>query len=369
MTTIQKEASICCFISPHGFGHASRTCAILGAIRKTNPNVTLHIFTKVPEWFFKDTLGDNFHYHLCNSDIGIVQDSPLSENLAKTVDLLGTYIPFHEKDYSTLILLIQSIHPNLLLCDISPLGLFIADKLGIPSFLIENFTWDWIYEGYVNVEPGFRPFLPLFKELFQLATYHIQTIPVCLPHSQAHLVTAPVARLPRNNSPSVREKLAVPKDAKLVMISMGGIEADYSPLLANISKCKEAFFVIPGGNNKQLFSGNLRLLPHHSSFYHPDLVFSSDLIIGKTGYSTLAETFHAGLPFLFVSRPCFRESPILAEYILEQIGGEEITTIDLLSEILLEKVLGWVNVPKKNRGDRLVNGAEQAASFIQQYLR
>jgi hypothetical protein len=35
---------------------------------------------------------------------------------------------------------------------------------------------------------------------------------------------------------------------------------------------------------------NLVLLPHHSGFYHPDLVNASDAVIGKVGYSTAGRT-------------------------------------------------------------------------------
>jgi hypothetical protein len=44
------------FITPHGFGHAARDSAIMDAVSKIVPSVSINIFATVPEWFFKDSL-------------------------------------------------------------------------------------------------------------------------------------------------------------------------------------------------------------------------------------------------------------------------------------------------------------------------
>jgi hypothetical protein len=49
-------------------------------------------------------------------------------------------------------------------------------------------------------------------------------------------------------------------------------------------------------------------LPHHSSAYYPDLQAASDAVTSKLGYSTLAEAYHAGVPFGFLPRVRFPES-------------------------------------------------------------
>ena len=72
---------------------------------------------------------------------------------------------------------------------------------------------------------------------------------------------------------------------------------------------RDVTFVIPGGADDYLWQENLVLLPHHSRFYHPDLVAAADAVVGKVGYSTVAETFHAGAPLGYVPRTRFRESP------------------------------------------------------------
>ena len=44
------------FVSPHGFGHAARACAVMQAMRAVWPRVVFEVFTLVPEWFFAESL-------------------------------------------------------------------------------------------------------------------------------------------------------------------------------------------------------------------------------------------------------------------------------------------------------------------------
>ena len=73
--------TIACFVSPHGFGHAARACAVIEALSRSRPAFRFHIFTTVPRWFFAESLSGCFEYHLCCTDIGLVQVSPLEEDL------------------------------------------------------------------------------------------------------------------------------------------------------------------------------------------------------------------------------------------------------------------------------------------------
>ncbi len=54
------------FITPHGFGHATRMTAVLEALQKKIPDIQPHLFTTVQESLFAETL-NNFtvwHMHL-----------------------------------------------------------------------------------------------------------------------------------------------------------------------------------------------------------------------------------------------------------------------------------------------------------------
>ena len=65
--------------------------------------------------------------------------------------------------------------------------------------------------------------------------------------------------------------------------------------------------MIPGSPHRA-HDGHIIRLPAQSAFYHPDLIHAADVVVGKLGYSTLAEVWAAGVPFGYVVRPQFPES-------------------------------------------------------------
>ncbi|NMD31132.1 MAG: hypothetical protein GYA80_05395, partial [Chloroflexi bacterium] len=87
-------SAIAAFISSHGFGHAARASAILTALHEKRPDIRVEIFTGAPRWFFQASLAFPFGYHPTVSDIGLVQNAPLTEDLPATVERLGQFIPF-----------------------------------------------------------------------------------------------------------------------------------------------------------------------------------------------------------------------------------------------------------------------------------
>ena len=139
---------IACFITSHGFGHATRTIAILKNLAK-KIDLEISIFSTLPDWFFTENLTGVLYktYHL-QTDVGLVQKSPFKHDLDLTLDELDLFLRF--KNENQTLKLLENENLDFIFCDISPLGLHFANKLGIPSCLLENFTWDWIYEEYLS---------------------------------------------------------------------------------------------------------------------------------------------------------------------------------------------------------------------------
>ena len=133
------------FISSHGYGHAARAAAIMAALQTRHLALRFEIFTQVPRWVFDISLTGPFTYHTALTDVGLVQTSPLVEDLPQTAKRLNDFLPFDEARVAELAAQVSERQCAAALCDISPLGIAVARAAGIPSVLIENFTWDWIY--------------------------------------------------------------------------------------------------------------------------------------------------------------------------------------------------------------------------------
>ena len=357
--------SIACFVTPHGFGHAARACAVIETLHAKMPEIHFEIYTQAPTWFFSESLPACYSYHNYPSDVGLVQPSPFLEDLPATIRRLEKFYPPRLAEVDRLAHEIGVLGCRLVLCDIAPLGVAVARSASLPSVLVENFTWDWIYEGYLSEESRFSRFIPLLHDLFTAATYHLQTEPVCVPDPCASLVTGPACRTPRRSRSQTRALLGVPDEARCVLVSMGGIPLEVKDLLP-FTRSDGTLFVIPGSSDQLERRGNLILLPHHTPIYHPDLVMACDVLIGKAGYSTLAEAYYAGVPFGFVSRPRFREAGPVSEFIKREMNGTEIQESSFLDNSWVVALEGLLSQPR--RQPSRPNGATEIAEFLSNLL-
>jgi UDP:flavonoid glycosyltransferase YjiC (YdhE family) len=351
------------FISPHGFGHAARASAVMLALRERQPNLSFEIYTRVPEWFFQDTLKDGFSYHSLLTDIGMAQHTPMEEDAPETLRRLQAFLPFPSQLLDSLAAILLSSGCRLVVSDISPLGIAAARQAGLPSILLENFTWDWIYASYLDEAPGLAEPMAALREIFSQADVHIQAEPVCSPQLAADLVASPISRSPRTNRDTLHQQIGIPAHQKVVLITLGGIEGNVT-VSQKLSQVDDLFFIIPGASTTVERQGNQLLLPHHSGFYHPDLLHASDAVVGKPGYSTLAEAYAAGIPFAYLPRPRFREYPVLADFIEHQIGGFAVSLEEYAQGEWIDRLRDLLKV--QPRQPHPENGANQVADFILQ---
>jgi hypothetical protein len=248
----------------------------------------------------------------------------------------------------------------LVMADISPLGLAVAAARGLPSVLIENFTWDWIYAHYPDAPTGLRRHGREMETAFARAGLRIQTHPICESVAGA-LEVSPVARRPRLGRGDVRRRLGIPGTDPMVLMSMGGVRWDPGPL--SVLEDQDRFWVVvPGGAREVQRRGRLLLLPFHSDYFHPDLVTACDVVVGKLGYSTVAEAYRAGAAFLYVARPRFPESPVLARFVERHMLGSEIEIDALKRGAWLARVQQLLD--RARRPPKKPNGAEAAAAAI-----
>jgi hypothetical protein len=352
--------NIAYFISPHGFGHAARACAVIQAAQATLPGLHFHLYTTVPEWFFQNSLESNWSYHSILCDIGLVQKTAFHEDIDATLGKLKRFLPFSEPTVSQLADELQTLVCQFVICDIAPLGLAAAARAGLPSVLIENFTWDWIYAGYPDRKKDFQPWIDYLAGAFKLATYHVRTQPYCA-DTAADLVTRPVSRKQQKDRNLIRALLRISPSQKAILVTMGGIP-DRLALANHEAANSDTVFIIPGGSESEQQQGNVLLLPHHHSFFHPDLVAACDAVVGKVGYSTISEVYWAGIPFAYISRPAFRESSPLVDYIKQNIFGFELTQGEFESNGWQQRVSQLLDLPIVKRTGE--NGADQIINYF-----
>jgi hypothetical protein len=352
---------LACFVTPHGFGHAARSTAVMEALLQRVPHLHFEIFTQIPEWFFKPTLGTSFTCHPVACDVGFVQPDALTEDLPATLRKLSDLLPFRAELIAALAQQVESTGCRGVICDIASLGIAVALKAGVPSILQENFTWGWIYAGHFGHCPALRPYAEALDEWCGRATWRIRTEPACDPTARVDLIVPPVSRPPRQTRAQMRAQLGVKPDHPTVLLTMGGMNHAHG-FYGRMAARSDVQFVIPGETAGFPCPDNLLFLERNSGHYHPDLVGGMDAVIGKAGYSTLAEVFQAGLPFACVLRPGFRESRVLEFYVETAMKGFCLSPAEFNGGLWLDRLDELLALP--HHPSPSVNGADLVADFI-----
>lgn len=344
--------NIAFFISSHGYGHAAREAAIMAALKSRSSNISISIYTETPVSFFRQSRITEFQYHVVKTDIGLVQSSPFQSDLAATIRRLKEWNESFEACSSEMAASLNKSHTDLVISDISPLGIASARKAGIPGILIENFTWDWIYEPFLPDYPELKLIIEEFRVVYESADFHLQLEPVCRLSEKSSLTIPLVSRPPLKSRTETRHVLGILPDQRLGIISMGGIRIPDNVRVAVLGNFESVTTV-----------GNLIQIPHESDFYHPDLVTAADFVIGKAGYSLIAEVITQGKPFGYINRSDFRESPCLDQFLRKFPNTVEVKPEFCSLSELADRLCNFssINYP-------LQNGAEIAADFILQQI-
>lgn len=315
-----KSRRIACFISPHGLGHAARVSAVLAAFQELDPDLELELFSTAPRTFFETSGCRNLTLHHFRGDLGFAQKSALVEDIPETIRILDTFLPFDPALVASLAETVQRSRCRAVICDIAPLGIAVARAAGLPSVLIENFRWDDLYSHYERTHPRMAHHAATLRPWFDAADLTIQTEPVCRRSPTATLLAGPTSRPPRTGRATIRRQLGLPETCRMVLITMGGV-SERTPLLAHLAGRTDLCFVVAWGADRTHRAGNVICLPLQSEYYHPDLIHAADAVIGKVGYSTLAEVYHAGTPYGYIPRRGYPEMPALVTFIEAHMAG------------------------------------------------
>ena len=354
---------IAVFVSPHGFGHAARAAAVMEALAAIEPAIQFDIFTTVPDWFFAQSNTFAFQYHGLQSDIGLVQKTPFEEDLPATLAKLNQFLPFDRSQIAALAEKIRYLNDELIICDIAPMGILVAKAAGVPSVLIENFTWDWIYEKYQ--EKALNKHILYLQSIFAQADYHIQTQPICQPAS-VDFTAGPVSRKIKAPANEVRRKLKLPSSCRVVIITAGGVPKSYK-FIDRLKNRTDIHFIVPGSAHSENLQTNLLLLPENSPYFHPDLINAADAVIGKAGYSTIAEIYQAGVPFGYCARTLYRESKPLVDFVKKNMNGFEIGESQFQRGDWVDRIDALLSMPRIQR--KTPNSAHRVADFIKNLLK
>lgn len=299
MDTIIKR--IAYTISSHGYGHAARSAVVL---KELAPHFQFYVSSEIPADYFRRFVPE-LTFRKISLDTGCAQADFIAVNRPQSYLNLAQFL---ENEHSWCEKEIQWLEENeidLLISDVPSVPLKAAKQVGIPAMVIANFNWHDIYSGF--------PEAPRYPELITTLRDHyaacdMQILPQL--HLENNVVprleTVGLLSLPGND---IRDELVevLPDTAinrPLIFIYLG--QYDCSAIQwQKLEKMSDYFFLTRDEVPEGISCSNLKVLDEKFAF--PDLMASSQLVVTKAGYSTLATAFSHNKPVVTCERPGFKE--------------------------------------------------------------
>ena len=302
------------YISGHGLGHASRQIEIINAVAQHSPTARVFIRSSASRQLFDRTVKAAFDLDSRPCDTGVVQIDSLRLDEAATIrEASEFYRDFDRRAHAEADLL-ATRGVSFVVSDAPPLGCAAAALAGIPSVVISNFTWDWIYSGYGDYLRSAPDLIPTIQRAYRQADAAWR-----LPmhggfETFQRIVDVPfVARHATHTREDTRRTLGLPLDRRLALASFsiyGAEGIDFSGL----DSARDWDVVLTGNGGPPQHAGTRFV--HEPAMYaaglrYEDLVAACDVVVTKPGYGIISECIASETPITYTSRGRFIEYDVL----------------------------------------------------------
>jgi hypothetical protein len=303
-------------ISAHGFGHGSRSVAVLTELAALRPDWRLVLSTALPDSFLRLAMGPlRFERRPCRWDVGVLQADALGADPDATLRALEQL----EQDLPAqldqeLAWLQAQAQPVLIMADVPPAAVLLAERLGAPLAWLASFGWEAIYGP---MGPAFAPWAQHCRELYGRGTlllrcplampmdWGLNEIPLGVISSRPRQAQGPLGLGPLGQQPLAERLALAPERQRNVLLCFGGLGLAIDP--AVLSRWPEHVFIGPDPGLASVSNG--RVLP--ADCRPLDVMPFVGRMITKPGFSSFCEAFSQGVGLHVVERRGFAEAAVL----------------------------------------------------------
>ena len=308
-------------LSAHGYGHLAQCAPVINVLQQWQPELSLTVCGGLPREVVAARIDSAFDY--CHAEL----DPVLHMLNAWEVDLDTSrhiYRRFHrdwEHGYQHDLDLLERVSPDLVLADIPYRILSAADRCGIPAVALCSLNWAAIYAAYCEDSSEDRRILEQIMDAYGAADLFLAPVPaMAMPGLDNVVSTGPIARQGSRQQEALRERCAVERTSRLVLVALGGVASrlplENWPLIEGVSWII-AEAVREHRHDLVGFSSlDMRFI---------DVLASVDAVLTKPGYGTYAEAVCHGVPILTIARPDWPETIGLNNWARQHGHLEEMT--------------------------------------------
>ncbi len=363
-----RDGVLAVYVSGHGFGHATRTGAVLRAVRERAPALPIEVCTSAPPALFTEVVAPPVAVRVLECDPGLAQHDALTiDEERSAAEAARFHASFAELVRSEAAWL-RAAGARVVLGDVPPLAFAAAAEAGVPSVALANFSWDWIYRHL-----GRRH--PLLREAAEQAALAYGRAGLLLRLPFAGDVSAfprvedvpLVARRPAVAEAQARRRLGL--DARpAVLLSFGGLGMPGLEPSA-LGRLGDYQFLLTGavGGGE---APNLRRIANEelaaAGLGYADLVGAADVVVSKPGYGIVTDCIGSGTRLVYTERGDFPEYEVLVAGMARYLPVAHVSNDDLRAGRLLgalERVRS-LDFPEPPRLDGASVAAERILSAV-----
>lgn len=311
------KKTVAYYITPHGFGHAVRSCEILRRLIALRPDIRPIVISDIPESLVDQNLdGGEYIFRRRRLDVGLFQYDSIRFDLEKTLAELELLHLHSNRIIEAEIGFLKENHVEAVVSDISFLPFPAAHALGIPAIGISNFTWDWIYTAYAEQDARWSGIISWIRACYSTASLFLQ-LPMhgdCSAFPKIETVPL-VARKASRGREEIRSILGFGENKLVYLVSFVSLDLKKTAY-ERLEAINDVMFLYK--SPLELPLSRARSIDGFGISY-VDAVAACDAVITKPGYGIVSDCLANGVPVIYTERGPFPEYPILVEAITAQL--------------------------------------------------
>ncbi|HSR87589.1 MAG TPA: hypothetical protein VLL07_01440, partial [Pontiella sp.] len=154
------------YITAHGYGHGTRSCDIVNALRTAEPDRPVIVITDLPEAFMRSRLKHGIELRRGAFDVGLIQKDSVQVDLAASLQAIEMLYARESDLIRQELHFIHDENIGVVVADIPAIPLAAAQQAGIPGIATGNFGWDWIYKEFGRNDPRWLPYIRKFRTVY-----------------------------------------------------------------------------------------------------------------------------------------------------------------------------------------------------------
>ena len=321
--------SVLFYVSGHGFGHAVRSAEVIRALVESYQDWSIHVRTQAPASLFALPQGI-VSVERVAIDKGVAElQGGLEIDHAATLKQLREAVA-HQKDLVVSETeFVRNSDVSLIVADVPYLAGEIASRVGIPCIAIANFTWDWIYESFLEDTAEGCELMDAVR-----SGYARMQLWLRLPFHHANGAFSKfedvslIARRPTHDQDYVLDRIGIPRGdtrPRVLVSSRGPISPEV--FCEAVKKGNDLLFLHLDPACRDL-APNSVFVQTGQDISFIDLAQVCSVVFSKLGYGILSDCIAVGPALLYPPREGFREDELLRSGAAKYVRAREIPAVD-----------------------------------------